>query len=636
MDPHPFRVRSRASALLPAVAAVALAAPAADAATHHRHSNAVRAARHAVAAAEATLARDARTLGRCMHRHAARPGRCGSAVHALDAARARLSGARQRLAQVARTSSLATTSSIRIALTPERTGAVPVGVPLGTASVLWAYMPSLSSQGSEVHYLWPRLQPTASFTPPAGYRVVDAIAFNAQGGTLGSWSGRLQTESPLPVGSITSPKLPGSGGKGGSGGTSSGGSGSEGGSGSTGGSGTGTGSTPPPPPPGSIQIALTTNKVSVQATSEPTGTAGVRWAYMPSISSSGGEIHYATTSVTTFTPPSADPVVDAIALDSSSATIGSWAGRVTTTPEAAAPPPPPPPPPSPTPTGKLVVSLNAGGWGINNEQSDLGGVVNTLRVEDASGEALSGYAGAGFHVIDLVNHYSTSGVQSINREAFANEALARAQAHPNIVATEIENEPQNPYFWGSSSESAASIEGYAALVNVVAAKFAAAYASDPAAMPKLLWSADGGFRGVSTWGRPVYEHLSAQARELTYPTVHPYGGTVERLHSAEGNRARVTEAHELTGKPVWVTEIGWPTALGQPNTGDSMQWSEAEQAANIEHFVEWAAAYGGVGDVSVFCYRDYSTNDWYGIESHEGKRKSSYYTLKSLSATYGA
>ena len=73
--------------------------------------------------------------------------------------------------------------------------------------------------------------------------------------------------------------------------------------------------------------------------------------------------------------------------------------------------------------------------------------------------------------------------------------------------------------------------------------------------------------------------------------------------------------------PIYVTEVGWPTAVGQPSTGDSFQWTEAEQAQNITNFIDWAKGTGYIADVTIFNYRDYGTNDWYGIESASGAHK---------------
>jgi hypothetical protein len=78
---------------------------------------------------------------------------------------------------------------------------------------------------------------------------------------------------------------------------------------------------------------------------------------------------------------------------------------------------------------------------------------------------------------------------------------------------------------------------------------------------------------------------------------------------------------------VYVTEIGWPTAVGKPPTGDSQQWTEAQQAANITGFMQWASGTGYVPMVLYFNYVDYGTNDFYGIETKERKHKLGFAAL---------
>jgi hypothetical protein len=85
-----------------------------------------------------------------------------------------------------------------------------------------------------------------------------------------------------------------------------------------------------------------------------------------------------------------------------------------------------------------------------------------------------------------------------------------------------------------------------------------------------------------------------------------------------------------SGKPVYVTEVGWPTAVGQPCTGDSQQWSEADQATNITNFITWAEGTGYVNMVMIFGLRDYGTNNWYGVERKDGTKKPSYAALHAL------
>jgi hypothetical protein len=188
------------------------------------------------------------------------------------------------------------------------------------------------------------------------------------------------------------------------------------------------------------------------------------------------------------------------------------------------------------------------------------------------------------------------------------------------TAFELLNEPGNPYFWSDPGNYAA----YVALSRTVHAALEAAF---PAAIrPKMLVSYDGGFAG-SEYGRAIFR-AGVVADGVT---VHPYGGKSSQTRSAEGNRERVVQAHAETGLPVYVTEVGWPTAVGQPATGDSLQWSEAQQAENIKNFISWTRSTGYVAMVDIFNYIDYGSNNWYGIERTNRTHKTSYTTLAEAS-----
>jgi hypothetical protein len=188
------------------------------------------------------------------------------------------------------------------------------------------------------------------------------------------------------------------------------------------------------------------------------------------------------------------------------------------------------------------------------------------------------------------------------------------------TAVELLNEPGNPYFWSDASDFAA----YAALSRVVHAALEANFA--PVNRPKLLLSYDGGYGG-SEYGRAIF----AAGAVADGVTVHPYGGKTNAGTSAEGHRDRAVQAHAETGLPVYITEIGWPTAVGQPATGDSLQWTEAQQAENIRNFIAWARETKYVAMVVIFNYVDYGSNDYYGIERKDRSHKTSYTTLHEIS-----
>jgi hypothetical protein len=75
--------------------------------------------------------------------------------------------------------------------------------------------------------------------------------------------------------------------------------------------------------------------------------------------------------------------------------------------------------------------------------------------------------------------------------------------------------------------------------------------------------------------------------------------------------------------------------VGQPSTGDSLQWTESEQAANVTNFIAWAHNTGYVAEVVYFNYRDYGTNAWYGIARADGSHKPAYEALRQAAAKYG-
>jgi len=305
---------------------------------------------------------------------------------------------------------------------------------------------------------------------------------------------------------------------------------------------------------------------------------------------------------------------------------------------------------SPTPTGTpapggMWVGIGDGNFG---GYPDINGVVNYVREEDDSASDVALWASAGIKVINDISgdigvpgygsgaqqHYDTGGVSAINATDWANNAVSWYSSLPSssradVVAIEVLNEPYGSWFWGPNAESQTNATAYVILLETVHAAFAAAFPGGN--YPPLLanW-------GDSTWGPEVWGSKPATVDSyISGVIVHPYGGTgVSQAQSALGNRALVTAAYNATGLPVYVTEVGWPTAVGQPPTGDSLQWTEQEQAENIYNFVDWARSTGYVNAVMIFTFRDYGTNNFYGIEQWSnpagpnGSLKPSYYALQ--------
>jgi hypothetical protein len=290
----------------------------------------------------------------------------------------------------------------------------------------------------------------------------------------------------------------------------------------------------------------------------------------------------------------------------------------------------------PAPASGMVVALDAGGWGPN-AFTDIAGAVRAVRMESrfASDSEVGGAAAAGVRVGSWLFGGGGS-IGAINPAAIAGEIVSVFKRYgkggtfwagrTDLGATDAEllNEPGNPYFWSDSTNYAA----YANLSRVVHAALEANF--PPAIRPKLLLSYDGGFGG-DEYGRAIF----AAGAVADGVTVHPYGGKSNPAISALGHRERATQAHAETGLPVYVTEIGWPTAVGQSPTGDSLQWTEQQQAENIKSFVRWAQETKYIAMVVIFNYIDYGSNDWYGIERRDHSHKPSFAALGEVGLSSG-
>jgi hypothetical protein len=308
----------------------------------------------------------------------------------------------------------------------------------------------------------------------------------------------------------------------------------------------------------------------------------------------------------------------------------SIASSPTPTP-APAPTPSPEPTPAPSPTG-MIVGLDAGNYGASGA-TDVRGAVNTVRYDTERGvSGVESFKKAGLRIQMLFpGPYNSGGVCALNATSWASETLAYYKANTNPTQTptiEALNEPGGTWFWGANAESSANAVCYRNLLKKTHDAFHAQYGESA---PKILGTLDGG-NGLS-FGRAWY--TSDWATYVDGFIVHPYGGNGSRTASALGDRAKIESARALTGGPIYVTEVGWPTATGQPATADSLQWSEADQATNITNFIAWCKNTGYVAEVVYFNYRDYGTTAWYGIEHADGSRKPAYEALRQAAAKYG-
>jgi hypothetical protein len=416
--------------------------------------------------------------------------------------------------------------------------------------------------------------------------------------------------------------------------------------------------------PASIVDRLSSDGAAIEVTSLPAGTTVLHIAVMSDLQGDGIKYLNVPASQTRYEPGPSTPVVDVQAF-SDVGPIGAWAGRRLTTPQPAQGVPPPTkeqplseqaPIEEPQVKAPLAeaapaeepltrraakpmdVGLDAGGWAWESAVRDFSGAVKTVRSSYKNYNSDGQMALLAKYGVTLMPLFGAGGsLAGYDNATFVNQIVAWFKRYGkggsfwkgrpvDLGATtcELLNEPGNPYFYADYANHSV----YAKLTRKVKAAFEVNFA--PAVRPMLLISYDGGFNG-SEYGRAIF----AAGAVADGVTVHPYGGKDNRSQSALGNRSRVTQAHAESGLPVYVTEIGWPTAVGKPATGDSLQWTQQQQAENLTSFVRWANELGYVRAVIDFNYADYGSNDWYGIVNSTGTaHKLSYAALKAAAARY--
>jgi hypothetical protein len=283
------------------------------------------------------------------------------------------------------------------------------------------------------------------------------------------------------------------------------------------------------------------------------------------------------------------------------------------------------------PPEHMVVGVDSGGWEGASTFTDLAkGGVSYIRTTNAYANQVEPEShAAGVHIATVV--FGTGGsIAAISASGYAAEVKSYFAKYGlnGAFAVEVLNEPGNSGFWSDPAD----YTGYAKLAKAVHE----ALATLPAvSRPVELCSWDGGEASPypdKEWGDGI-----KAAGALPYcdgVTAHPYGGKTGGDGGALGGRKDVELAHSESGKPVYVTEIGWPTAVGQPPTGDSQQWTEAQQAANITSFMKWADTTGYVPMVIYFNYVDYGSNDYYGIETAARKHKLGFAALAEAGARW--
>lgn len=287
--------------------------------------------------------------------------------------------------------------------------------------------------------------------------------------------------------------------------------------------------------------------------------------------------------------------------------------------------------PVPDTTGggsNMIVGLDIGSYGASGV-ADAKAAVGYVRLEENRFTTIDMWKNSGLKiVINFSGNYNPNGVLGLgDPAAWAASTLTRYKnlgCDPSACPIlEVLNEPGGDWFWGANANSQANADAYAKLLVKVYDTFHNAYG---ASAPKILATYDGA--GVFQFGDRWWNSPYIDRNKVDGVVIHPYGGKGEKSVSAQGKRGLVQELYGKTNKPVYVTEVGWPTAISQPSTGDSLQWTEAEQAANIHNFITWARGTGYVHAVIIFNYRDFDTNMWYGVTRSDGSKKPSYSALR--------
>lgn len=267
--------------------------------------------------------------------------------------------------------------------------------------------------------------------------------------------------------------------------------------------------------------------------------------------------------------------------------------------------------------------LNAGYWG-RAELNDLRRAGTVVRLSDPT--KVARWERAGLKVIaDEVGPYTRAGVSGLDRRAYVAKVVDFVRRNPHVYAVEVLNEPGGQWFWGPYSESRANRESYARLLIEVHEALVAGFGT---ARPLELASWDGGHDSSNAWGEAWSKNRAALAA-VDGVTNHPYGGTGDRSRAILGDRALVAADEAVSHKPIYITEVGFPT---RGPTADSLQYSEAEQASATYRFGVWAKSTGYVAGVTFFAYRDAQEGGGYGVETHRGVKKQAFSALVRLHA----
>jgi hypothetical protein len=202
---------------------------------------------------------------------------------------------------------------------------------------------------------------------------------------------------------------------------------------------------------------------------------------------------------------------------------------------------------------------------------------------------------------------------------------------------ELWNEPYFADLGGGAYDPAR----YAEMVRAAAL---AGRAADPDARFLLAAEVTGRMvhsRWVS-WIDSLYSAMPGLNRYFDGVAIHPYGADLTGLSGIGSNQLRRTEllragfeAHGADDKPLWITEVGWPTCT----TGSERCTTDAGQAASLTQLIDYLRTTWSsfVRAVFVYHYEDFGDNpadpeDDYGLTTVSHRPKPALAIFQALAA----
>jgi hypothetical protein len=218
-------------------------------------------------------------------------------------------------------------------------------------------------------------------------------------------------------------------------------------------------------------------------------------------------------------------------------------------------------------------------------------------------------------------------------------------ANPSLAAYAISTFElwNEPYY----SNGNAGNYNPAAYANLVKAAGTAAHKADPAAKVLLAGETDTGQQVAGTWVNwidALYQAVPDLNSYFDGVAVHPYGADVTGLSGTGDNQLRRVEliradfvSHGASDKPLWITEIGWPTCV---NATNQLCVTAAQQAANFTTMVGYLHTTWKSYVKAVFLYdlQDQGTNladqeQNFGLYTYGGTAKPILSLFQALAGT---